>query len=235
MNLLDLGILAVFALFALAGWYNGFFLSMLNTAGFFVSWIISLLVSPAVARAIVGNESLSTAMLYYTEGAELVRDVELRKLAVNQLSSANMTEILKSAELPVPLDSLVAKNMATEVFKDQGISTVGDYFNQTIVNFTINVVAFLLVFLIVRLVIGFVLKAVDHSVSMPMLKHFDGPIGAGFGVVRGFFAVFVLFMVVPTMLVVLPFEAIGDYISSSFFGRFFSESNFLLSFISGVI
>lgn len=208
---------------------------MLNTAGFFLSWLLSLLVSPAVARAIVGNESLSTAMLYYTEGAELVTDVELRRLAVNQLSSANMTEILNSADLPVPLDTLVAKNMASEVFKDQGISTVGDYFNQTIVNFTINVMAFLIVFLIAMVVISFVLKAVDHTVGLPMLKHFDSPIGAGFGVVRGFFAVFVLFMVVPTLLVILPFDSVGEYISGSFFGRFFSQSNFLLSFIGGVI
>lgn len=235
MELLDLGIVAVFALFALAGWHSGFFLSMLNTAGFFLSWLLSLLVSPAVARAIVGNESLSTAMLYYTEGAELVTDVELRRLAVNQLSSANMTEILNSADLPVPLDTLVAKNMASEVFKDQGISTVGDYFNQTIVNFTINVMAFLIVFLIAMVVISFVLKAVDHTVGLPMLKHFDSPIGAGFGVVRGFFAVFVLFMVVPTLLVILPFDSVGEYISGSFFGRFFSQSNFLLSFIGGVI
>jgi len=235
MELLDLGIVAVFLLFALAGWHNGFFLSMLNTAGYFVSWLVSLLVSPAVARMILGNADLSTAMLYYTEGAELVTDVELRRLAVHQLSSANMNEILTNADLPVPLDTLTARNMAGEVFKEQGISTVGDYFNQTIVNFTINVVAFLLVFFVVKLIITFILKAVDNTAGFPMLKHFDGPIGAGFGVVRGFFAVFVLFMVVPTLLVVLPFDSVGEYIGGSFFGRFFSQSNFLLSFISGVI
>ena len=36
MNLLDIAILGVFALFALIGWYNGFFVSLLNLAGFFL-------------------------------------------------------------------------------------------------------------------------------------------------------------------------------------------------------
>jgi len=235
MNLLDLGIVAVFVLFALIGWYNGFFLSMLNTAGFFFSWLLGLLLSPICANAILANESLANAMLYYTEGAELVTDVEMRRLAVSQLSSANLTSILKSAKLPVPIDTLVAQNMAGEVFKDKGITTVGDYFNQTIVNFTVNVIAFLIVFIIVRVIIALVLHGVDYTVRLPVLKHFDGPLGAGFGVVRGFFALFVIFMIVPTILVVLPFPSISEYIDASFLGPFFTGSNFLLSFIRGVV
>ncbi len=235
MNLLDLGIVAVFALFALIGWHNGFFLSMLNTAGFFVSWLLGLLFSPLAANAILSNVGLSNAMLYYTEGAELVANVELRRLAVSQLSGENLNSILASANLPVPLDTLIAKNMAGEVFAEKGITTVGDYFNQTIVNFTVNVIAFLIVFLIVRVILSFVLHGVDYTVRLPVLKHFDGPLGAGFGVVRGFFALFVIFMVVPTILVALPFPAVREYIDSSFLGPFFTGSNFLLSFIRGVI
>jgi len=235
MNLLDLGIAAFFVLFALIGWYNGFFLSMLNTAGFFVSWLLGLLLSPLAANAILSNETLASAMLYYTEGAELVADVEMRRLAVSQLSSENLNAILSSANLPAPLDTLVAKNMAGEVFADQGITTVGEYFNQTIVNFTVNVAAFLIVFLIVRVFIAFVLHGVDYTVRLPVLKHFDGPLGAAFGVVRGFFALFVIFMVVPTLLVALPFPSVREYIDASFLGPFFAGSNFLLSFIRGVV
>ena len=66
----------------------------------------------------------------------------MRRLPVNQLSSDTLSEILEDANLPSPLDTLVAQNMAGEVFAEDDITTVGDYFNQTIVNFTVNVLAF---------------------------------------------------------------------------------------------
>lgn len=83
MNLIDVGIICVFVLFVLIGWHNGFFVSTLNLACFFLAWLFAVLLSPAVSNAILSNEGLADAMLYYTEGAELVEDVEMRRLPVN--------------------------------------------------------------------------------------------------------------------------------------------------------
>ena len=237
MNLIDVGIICVFVLFVLIGWHNGFFVSTLNLACFFLAWLFAVLLSPAVSNAILSNEGLADAMLYYTEGAELVEDVEMRRLPVNQLSSNTLSEILEDANLPSPLDTLVAQNMAGEVFAEDDITTVGDYFNQTIVNFTVNVLAFLIVFLLVRIVLAFVVHGVDYTIKLPMLQHFDAPLGAGFGLVRGFFALFVVFMVLPTFIVLIEpaFPSIRAYIDDSFLGPFFYNSNFLLSFVRGVV
>ncbi len=234
MNLLDVAIIGVFLLFAFLGLYNGFMVSLLGTASFFVSWLCGVLFSPLVANSILSHEGLTSAMLYYTEGAELVTDVALRQMPVNQLSAGQLDAILKSANLPAPIDTLVASNMAGEVFSGQGITTVGDYFNQTIVNFAVNVVSFLIVFLLVRLILCFFIHGTDYVVRLPMLKHFDGALGMGFGLVRGFFAVFVIFMLAPLALVVLQFESVRELIDNSFFGPFFYYSNFLLAFIKGV-
>lgn len=86
MNLLDVAIIGVFLLFAFLGLYNGFMVSLLGTASFFVSWLCGVLFSPLVANSILSHEGLTSAMLYYTEGAELVTDVALRQMPVNQLS-----------------------------------------------------------------------------------------------------------------------------------------------------
>ena len=52
---------------------------------------------------------------------------------------------------------------------------------------------------------------------------------------RAFFALFVVFMAVPTILVVVPFPAVREFLERSFFGPFFYGSNFLLSFMKGVV
>jgi uncharacterized membrane protein required for colicin V production len=240
MNLLDLAILAVFALFVLIGLYEGFLKSALSTVAFFLSWLLGLLVAPLFSRYLRTFDKLSSMLLYYTEGAERLASVEQARLKVADLSAAQIDEILSQASLPAPLDQLIEKNLSSEAFAQQGIVTVGEYFNQTMVNFTINVVSFVAIFLLVRCIIGLILRAMDYITVFPVLSRWDGLMGAGVSVLRCLFVLFVVFMFVPLALMLLPttgtFGAtmIGDYIQNSFFGWFFYDCNFLLMLIKGV-
>lgn len=234
MNLLDFGIIGIIVLLTLLGFYQGFLVSVLNIASFFVSWLVSVIVSPAAATLVKAQQSLATQMLYYTEGAELIGNVEYARTMVSQLSAQQMDKIVSESTVPSHIDSLVRSNMAGEVFKTQNISTVGDYFNQTIVNFAINVISFLAVFLIVRAILSIFIHATDYTVKLPVLKHFDGLLGGAFGIVRGLFIVFLIFMVVPVLLVVLGGFGIKEYINNSFLGSIFYDANFLLALVTGV-
>jgi len=48
---------------------------------------------------------------------------------------------------------------------------------------------------------------------------------------RAFLLMFVVFMLAPVVETILP--SAGEYIEKSFFGQFFSDSNFLLTLIPG--
>lgn len=234
MNLLDFVIIGIIALLALLGYFQGFLVSVLNIASFFVSWLLSVIISPAVAAVVKAQASLASQMLYYTEGAELIGNVEHARMAVSGLSAQDMDMIVSESSVPSHIDSLVRSNIAGEVFKAQNISTVGDYFNQTIVNFAINVMSFLAVFLVVRAVLSIFIHATDYTVKLPVLKHFDSLLGGAFGIVRGLFIVFLIFMVVPLLLVVLGGFGIKEYINNSFLGSIFYDANFLLALVGGV-
>jgi len=234
MNVLDYAIIAIFALFVMSGLYKGFIATALSIGAYIVACISGLLFRPLAAAAIVGHERLFAMMQYYTEGAEYIKDVEFSRMNVDAISSADLSRIIADAELPYPVGKEIAANIAKESFAKQNLSTLGEYFNQTMVYVFVNILAFLVVFLLVRAILGFVIHGVDYSYQLPSLRRHDAVIGGGVGFVRGVLALFLIFMLVPIALTVLPFDIVKAVVGNSFFAPFFYKSNFLLSLMPGV-
>lgn len=235
MNFVDIGILLILAICILGGYYRGFISTLLGLCATLFSFLVGRLCIPLIASAVRGHQSLYSMMLYYTEGAEYVAatDVELTRVPISQISAEQLRAILEKADMPLPMDNAVTKNIATEAFAQEGITTLGDYFNQTIVCVVINIVALLLVFLLVRLVLGFFIQGVDYARGgYPVLQQMDGPIGAGVGLLHGVLLLFVIFLLLPIGLVILP--KLYEFVSESFFGEFFYRANFFLRMIPSV-
>ncbi len=232
MNYIDLAIIVLLALSVLSGFHRGFLVSILSIAAFFVSWLAAYMFMPSVSGSIMGREDFVSQMLYYKEGAEKLGSVDLARTLVSQVDNVNA--IVSGADLPYPIDTLVHSNISGEAFLNEGLTTVGEYFNQTIVNVAVNVISFLAVFLLVMLILSFIIRGVDFVARLPVLHQFDRLLGAGFGLIRGILIIFLVFMLVPLILTVLPFPDVQNYIEDSAFGNFFYNSNFLLGLIPGI-
>lgn len=234
MNIIDLAVLAVLALFALAGYYRGFLATLLNLGAYVVSVALAFLFMPLAANGIKASESLYNMMLYYTEGSEYIASAQYVRMNISSVSAAQLSDILAAAHLPYPMGKEIAENIAKEAFADQGIATLGDYFNQTIVCVFINILMFLLVFAMARAVLAFVINGMDYAWTFPVLRSGDSLLGLGLGLLRGMFALFSLFMLLPILLTVLgQFEQIQSLVEDSLFAAFFYRSNFLLALIPG--
>lgn len=233
MNMIDIVILLLFAFFLLAGWYRGFLNTILSLGSYVFSTGFAFLFRGLLAGWIKGNDALYTMVLYYTEGAEFIHNTELARTNISAISAEQLNGIMEQANLPIPIGTRITENIAKEVFAKDGITTLGDYFNQTMVNVFVNIVCVLLLFIIIRLVLAFVIHLVDYArKGLPVLHTADGLLGAGFGLIRGFLEIYVVFLIIPIILIVLP--RVGSYLADSFFGNFFYNSNFLLRFIPGL-
>ena len=235
MNLLDYAILAIFAAFLLNGVYKGFLSTLLSIGCYIVSWLIGIICIPFGASAVKNSETLFNMMLYYTEGSEYFKDAELARAAVSSLSTAEINTIVANADVPYPMGKRILENIASEAFAAEGVTTLGDYFNQTIVCVFINILVFLLVFAVVRIILAFIMGGVDYAWKLPQLRAGDGVLGGGLGLVRGILALFLLFMLLPIGLVFLAgkLQFVTDLVRESFFAHFFYRSNFLLSMMPG--
>lgn len=232
MNFIDIAILLVLGITILGGLYRGFVSTVYNVGATIVSLIVGRICIPLVSSMVKGSADLFNMMLYYTEGSEYVAitDVELTRASISSISSEQLHTVLQNADMPIPMDRCVIKNIASEAFRNSGVTTLGDYFNQTIVCVVINILAMLLVFAIVRLLLGFVVRGMEYGRGgFPVLTRGDGAIGAGLGLIHGVLLLFAIFLLVPVMLTVLP--KLYEFLSESFFGEFFYQANFLLSII----
>lgn len=159
-------------------------------------------------------------MLYYTEGSEYITNAEYVRADISSISSQELSDIISNAHLPYPMAKEISENIATEAFADQGVTTLGDYFNQTIVCVFINILVFLAIFALVRLILAFVINGVDYAWSFPLLRSGDSLLGMGLGVLRGMFALFLLFMLLPIGLTILgQFELVQALVDHSIFPR----------------
>ena len=232
MNFIDIAILLILAITILGGLYRGFVNTVLNIGATIVSLLIGRICIPFISNLVKGSADLFNMMLYYTEGSEYVAitDVELTRASISNISSEQLHTVLQNADMPIPMDRCVIKNIASEAFRNSGVTTLGDYFNQTIVCVVINILALLLVFTIVRFILGFLIHGVEYGRGgFPVLSRGDGIIGAGLGLIHGVLMMFVIFLIVPVLLTVLP--KLYEFLSESFFGEFFYQANFLLGII----
>lgn len=235
MGLIDLAILAVFALFLLSGFHKGFIWNLAALGASLAALVLAYFFMGGVARAVVNNGTLYDAMLNYTEGAEYIYDRELVDREVTSLTNDEIDEIMERAGLPFPLRDRVYENIMGESFRDAGITTLGDYFNESMVLTAINIISFLFVYFAARVVLTFVICWLDYALKFPRLRIGDSVVGAAIGLVRGVIDVTVLFMVVPIVLVVLPFDAIEELITASKIANFLHRSNVFLKLIPGTL
>ena len=233
MNLLDLLIIAVLGLFVLAGLHKGFMYTALNTICIIVCLMLAFLIMPLVSQKVTANEKIFNNMLYYTEGSEYIYDVELAKTPITAIPPAQLAEVYERSDVAYPMDRRIEENIADATFEEAGITTLGDYYNRTMVLVTVNILVFLLIYAILRAVTAFVIGWWNYAKRLPKLKKVDIPAAIGTGLIRGVLALFLAFMLMPIVLTVLPFDVVEELVDGSKLASFFYRSNFLLGLIPG--
>ncbi|HPF53705.1 MAG TPA: hypothetical protein PLM48_03550 [Clostridia bacterium] len=219
-------VLLIICLALLAGYYRGVIYSLVSLGITILSLALALICIPLVSNTVKGNEELYDMMLYYFEGYEYINNtaVELVHANVTEINEEELDEVITNADMPLPFGRAIKKNISNKAYAADGIETLGDYFNQTIVDVVINILSLLLLFVIFRISFGLILHIADYGVGgLPVLAKLDVPISLGIGFLHGIMLTFIVFMLVPIALTVLP--ALGRFIEGSAIGEFFYRLN----------
>ena len=233
--MVDLIILLILAIALLAGYYRGVVYSAISLGLSILSFAMALFLCTTLSGLVQKRQNLYEMMLYYFEGYEYINEtsVELVHVSASQIGERELAVVVKNADIPSPFDAAITRNVKNQVYERRGIYSLGDYFNQTLVDTVLNILSLLVLFLIFRLILGFVLRLIDFGAAgLPRLRRFDAPLSCGIGLLHGIFLVFVLFMLVPLMLVVVP--KLIKYIDESVLGGFFYKANLLLKMVPTV-
>lgn len=235
MNLIDLGILAVLGIGVAIGMYKGFLTTVLNLVSYFASWLIALIFYKPLASFILAKTNFDNTLLYLTAGAEKLSDMSVANVDVNTLGPDRVTEIISTSNLPKPIEKMMLDNILNNAFASQGISTLSDYFNQTLINLSVSLISFLIIFLAVKLICMFAVGLLDFVTKLPVLKQFDKLLGGVCGALQAAVFVAIIFAVIPIAMSVLPFDNFNNMVQSSLLGKLFFNHNVIFNILKSVL
>ncbi len=236
MGIVDILILCFIAVYVVFGMYRGFVFSALSTVSCFVSFLAAYLLHPLLSWALSGSKFM-TMLTSYTEGAAKLNLVAVDQvyLPVKNLDAAAINELVDKSSLVSPFDNLIKQNMVHQSLANKGVLTVGEYFNSTVANASLNILSMLLLFLLFRLLIGLFINATNTAHPFPVLKHYDGLLGALMGLARGAFICYMIVALLPIALSIMDSPTLTQTVMSFPLVRFFYASNFVLLLTKGTI
>ena len=226
-------IIGIILLYILSGAYKGFLWSVYVLGASIISCALAFALIGPVSSAIRNNEYSYNAMLSYTEGAESIYDVELRRVPIDEISEDELEEVMERSDLVFPLRDSVYKNITLKRFESEGIVTLGDYFNESLVRVIINIASFIIVYLVLRVISTFIICWADYTFNFKKIRKADFALGGAIGLLRGMLGLAVIFMLVPILLTILNFDSIRDMVEGNTLAAFFHNSNLLLMLIPG--
>ena len=235
MNIVDFVIIAFLAYNVIRGIYRGFVSSVLHIISFFLTWIGSFLLYERVAAWLNGMFGLSGLFMQYFEVSDQVVLQELAKAPLDSVPAGKIGELIASVHMPDSMYAIVEENVATRAFAPQGLTTFGQYLNQTCINVLINAGSFILVFFILTCVFNLVIAMVNSVAHLPLIRTCDNILGGLLGFIVGVLIIFIMFIIVPVVITILPFDQINTLFDDSMFAPFFMGTNLLNNVLSGIL
>lgn len=231
MNIVDVVIFLIMSVSMVVGSYNGLVVSALHAASFFLSWLIAVIFYPLVTKLILGMfPSLLQVINLYAEGSAQISNIEDKRAGIQSFSAESISEIVEKAKLPNPFSRILISDFSHSL---EGVETLGEFFDSTMAIVIINIFSFLVLFLLIKAILVAVVSLSKTVVSLPVLKKYDSLAGAGFGFIRGFFIVYLIFALIPILLVLAPTDIVNEYLDGSKFTDFFHYTNIFTNFVRG--
>ena len=235
-NLVDLVILALLALSIMLGLYRGAVNSGLNIVGLFLSLLIAKWCYPMVTDWIASHEKWMEYLVYFSEGSSHIPTdlMEFARMDVTLLEPETIESIVTAANFSAPYDSVLLSNITNQVYAGQ-FSTLFDYFDQTVADFSLNSISFVLTFLFTYAVSSLLIILIDKTFVFPQLKMGDSLVGGALGAVRVYIFMMVLAIMVPLVVNMLQIGLINDLVNGSKFLAKFYPENWFFGWIKSVL
>ena len=195
MNALDLAVLVLVALCALAGYRRGLIRTVYRLVSFFIALFLANRLYAPVARMLRGTALFSTIQDSISTGLNLER-------FVGEHTAARQVEIIDSLQLPERLRELLHSFNTPNMYELLQVSTVDEYISGFFANMVINAIAIVSVFFLVLLALSIAGVALDIVGKLPVINTFNNLggliVGIGMGAVLAWVCIVVMTLIFST-------------------------------------
>lgn len=207
MNIVDYIIIAVLAYGLLAGMYKGMITSGLSVFGFLGAWYGAKVLSTEIAQLALGNTTLMAVLNQYLEPETFFESSAQAAMSVHEVAAGGEAAITAAAEAVSANFGFISDAFMANIrhlsFEKIGISTLSDYFNQTLWVAVFNVAAFVIAFIVLYFAINLFVNLLDRVISWPVLRGFDWLVGGICGLIRASVVVVLVLNILPAVTTLL--------------------------------
>lgn len=231
MNIVDIIIIAIFVYCLLAGMHKGTIASGLTLFGFAGAWFGAQALYQGIANLALSNSTLMAVLNQYLEPETFFAEHAVAASAVTDViaggESAISSAVASVGENWTFLADAFSANIRNQAFANIGISTMADYFNQTLWVAVFNVAAFIAAFAVLYIIINLIVNMLDHVISFPVLRSFDWLVGGVFGLLRATVVIVLVLNVLPALTSIISPEFTSQMVSGSALYSFASQLDLL--------
>lgn len=232
LNVLDIAIVAILLIFAIAGFAKGFLHSLLKLFSSIASLAIGVWLARPVAVFINGFYDLS-GFLAEKIGAALTTVDALFNFTVGVVepgvpwgAGESITgDVLKTAINGVEGLNIFFKNALSLLIKDTDVIANGtllaDWFGSVLGGIAMLIIAAIAVYIAIRIAVGILSKIFDAITKNPAIGGLDHLLGLVFGAAKGALLIIVIFAIYSTFLAAIPLisNAVSPILDGSMIGN----------------
>lgn len=220
-------ILAILAYGLLAGMYKGTITSGLKLLGFLGAWWGAQSLCHTIANFALSNTTLMGVLNQYLESDSFFESNAQAMMNVSDVIAGGEEAFTQAVSAITTKFTFLAdafsNNVRTEAFSNLGITTLMDYFNQTLWVAVFNVLGFVLAFIVLYIIISIIINLLDHVISFPVLRRFDWLLGGVMGLARASVVVVLVLSILPSVTSLMSAEMTQSLISGSALYTFASQ------------
>lgn len=220
--IVDLVIVAIFALCILLGYKRGLAGCLIKVLSFFIAIVVSVALFRPAASVVTSNTQVDENI--QTSIVSVFEEDEANKSANKDASKGDDEEEKSSPIMEYISDKVEG---ATEEKKKEIVNNVAKELAENI----IKVLCFISIFIMVRIALRFVKAIANLITKLPIIKQCDKIGGVIYGVLQGFVIVFIGLALVTFISTISGQYAILELVNQSYIGSILNNNNILLNVI----
>ena len=216
--LVDLIIIAVIALSIFLGYKKGLIGVAVEILSFFIAIVLAFVLCGPVATYITQNTTLDDNIQQ-----SIKQTLEAKEDITNE-------EIVKNEEnLPQFVTSFIGKEI--DKVATNAKNEIANVVSVNVTSAIINAISFIGIFIVTKIVLIFLKMFSEQIAKIPVLKQFNQAGGIAYGVLRGFFIVYLVLGIISLIMPLFQENMIIDAINNSIIGSMLYNNNLLLKIL----
>ena len=228
MNIADVVVLILIAVFVIIGIKKGLMLSILSIGSYFIAILLAVKLAAPVAKILVKISvfaSIKGKVSDFING--LIKDI------INDSVDTQIDGIVDKLKLSENLQS----KLGIDSLRETSSTTAGmvDTLSGKIADLILLVIAFVVVYILAKIALRIISKLIRKTSKLPVIRTFDKLGGALFGMLEGVLIIWIIYMVL-FMFRASGFTAsIFELINKSKVALFLYKNNVLMGLVSGYL